>query len=160
MTESTLELGKVVPDFEAVATGGETVRLSDLRGKYVIIYFYPKDHTPGCTQEGRDFRDHYREFQSLGAEVFGVSRDSLKTHENFKSKQGFPFELISDKEEILCRLFGVLKQKKMFGRDVYGIERSTFLLDPAGKLAAEWRKVKVKGHVDEVLSKLRALQAG
>lgn len=160
MSEVTLQLGEPVPDFELEATGGHKVKLSDLRGRYVVLYFYPKDHTPGCTQEGRDFGDHYQEFKAHNAEIFGVSRDSLKTHENFKAKQGFPFELISDKEENLCRLFGVLKQKKMFGRDVFGIERSTFLIDPEGKLVAEWRKVKVKGHVAEVLARLRSLQDG
>ncbi len=156
--ETSVQLGQQVPDFELPATGNQTVKLSDLKGKYVVLYFYPKDHTPGCTQEGRDFRDHYQEFQSLGAEIYGVSRDSLKTHENFKAKQQLPFELISDREETLCKLFEVLKQKKMFGRDVLGIERSTFIIDPEGRLAAEWRKVKVKGHVDEVLDTLKELQ--
>ncbi|HHJ40224.1 MAG: peroxiredoxin [Methylothermaceae bacteria B42] len=159
MSEAVVEVGQSVPDFERPATGGKTVKLSDLRGKYVVLYFYPKDHTPGCTQEGRDFRDHYEEFKQLNAEVFGVSRDSLKTHENFKAKQQFPFELISDQDEQLCRMFGVIKKKKMFGKEVMGIERSTFIIDPEGKLAAEWRKVKVKGHVAEVLEKLKALQS-
>ncbi len=156
--ETSVQLGQQVPDFELPATRNQTVKLSDLKGKYVVLYFYPKDHTPGCTQEGRDFRDHYQEFQSLGSEIYGVSRDSLKTHENFKAKQQLPFELISDREETLCKLFEVLKQKKMFGRDVLGIERSTFIIDPEGRLAAEWRKVKVKGHVDEVLDTLKDLQ--
>ncbi len=158
MTEPTIQPGQTVPDFSAVATGNREIRLADLRGKYVVLYFYPKDHTPGCTREGGDFRDRYPEFRELGAEVFGVSRDSLKTHENFKARQGFPFDLISDPEGKLCRLFGVLKPKKMFGREYLGIERSTFLIDPEGKLAAEWRKVKVKGHADEVLARLRALR--
>ncbi len=158
MTETVVEIGRPVPDFELPATGGKTVKLSELRGKYVVLYFYPKDHTPGCTQEGKDFRDHYAVFKQLNAEIFGVSRDSLKTHENFKAKQQFPFELISDKDEALCRLFGVIKMKKMFGKEVLGIERSTFIIDPEGKLAAQWRKVKVKGHVAEVLEKLKALQ--
>ncbi|BCX82945.1 thioredoxin-dependent peroxiredoxin [Methylomarinovum caldicuralii] len=158
MSEANVQAGQPVPDFSAPATGGRTVRLSDLKGKWVVLYFYPKDHTPGCTLEGRAFRDHYEAFKQLGAEIFGVSRDSLKTHENFKARQGFPFELISDRDETLCRLFDVIKPKKMFGREYRGIERSTFLIDPEGRLAAEWRKVKVKGHVDEVLARLRALQ--
>lgn len=160
MSEPCVQTGQPVPDFEAEATSQYLVDLAGLKGKYGVLYFYPKDHTPGCTQEGRDFRDHYQAFKDLNAVVFGISRDSLKTHENFKAKQGFPFELISDRDETLCRLFGVLKQKKMFGREVLGIERSTFLIDPQGRLAAEWRKVKVKGHVEEVLDKLRALQGG
>ncbi len=160
MSEAKVVPGQPVPDFSAPATGGRTVRLSDLKGRWVVLYFYPKDHTPGCTLEGRAFRDHYEEFRQLGAEIFGVSRDSLKTHENFKARQEFPFELISDTDETLCRLFDVIKPKKMFGREYRGIERSTFLIDPEGKLVAEWRKVKVKGHVDEVLARLRALQAG
>ncbi len=160
MVESPVQPGSPVPDFTTSATGGKTVRLAELKGKWVVLYFYPKDHTPGCTLEGRAFRDHYRAFQELGAEIFGVSRDSLKTHENFKARQQFPFELISDPEGELCRLFGVLKPKKMFGREYLGIERSTFLIDPEGQLVAEWRKVKVKGHADEVLAKLRALQQG
>jgi len=159
VTEAVVETGRPVPDFELPATGGKTIKLSELRGKYVVLYFYPKDHTPGCTQEGKDFRDHYEAFKQLNAEVFGVSRDSLKTHENFKAKQQFPFELISDKDEELCRLFGVIKKKKMFGKEVLGIERSTFIIDPEGKLAAQWRKVKVKGHVAEVLEKLKTLQS-
>lgn len=158
MSEAKVQAGQPVPDFSAPATGGTTVRLSDLKGKWVVLYFYPKDHTPGCTLEGRAFRDHYEEFKPLGAEIFGVSRDSLKTHENFRARQGFPFELISDQDETLCRLFDVIRPKKMFGREYRGIERSTFLIDPEGRLAAEWRKVKVKGHVDEVLARLRALQ--
>ena len=160
MTKTTVRLNRPVPDFVAPATGGREVRLSDLKGKFVILYFYPKDHTPGCTQEGRDFRDLHQEFQKLGSEIFGISRDSLKTHENFKAKQQFPFDLISDQDESLCRLFDVLKPKKMFGREYLGIERSTFLIDPEGKLAAEWRKVKVKGHAEEVLGRLRALRRG
>ncbi len=158
MTDATVQPAPV-PDFEALATGGQTVRLADLRGKYVILYFYPKDHTPGCTLEGIAFRDHFQDFERLNAVIFGVSRDSLKSHENFKARHQFPFELIADRDETLCSLFGVLKQKKMFGREVRGIERSTFLIDPKGRLVAQWRKVKVKGHVDEVLKKLKALQA-
>ncbi|WP_022947320.1 peroxiredoxin [Methylohalobius crimeensis] len=155
-----IQPGQPVPEFESPATGDRTVKLSDLLGQYVVLYFYPKDHTPGCTTEGRAFRDLYPEFQRLNAEIFGVSRDSLKTHANFKARQEFPFDLISDKEETLCRLFGVLKQKKMFGREVFGIERSTFLIDPEGRLLAEWRKVKVKGHAEAVLETLKESQSG
>ncbi|CAL1241269.1 peroxiredoxin [Candidatus Methylocalor cossyra] len=154
---SVPSLGQEAPDFTAPATSGKTIRLSDLRGRYVVLYFYPKDSTPGCTQEGQDFRDAYPEFQRLGAEVLGVSRDSLKSHENFKCKQAFPFELLSDVDQTLCQLYGVIQPKNMYGKQVLGIQRSTFLIDPEGKLAAEWRKVTVPGHVQQVLEKLRAL---
>ncbi len=146
-----------VPDFSAAATGGQTVRLSELRGSKVVIYFYPKDNTPGCTTEGQDFRDHFAEFQAANTVIFGVSRDSLKSHERFKEKHGFPFELIADPDEELCRLFDVIKEKNMYGRKVMGIERSTFLIDAEGVLRREWRKVKVKGHVAEVLEACQAL---
>lgn len=145
------------PDFSAQATSGQTLRLADLAGKYVVLYFYPKDSTPGCTQEGQDFRDLYAEFQAVNAEIFGISRDSLKSHENFKCKQAFPFELISDADETLCGLFDVIRMKNMYGKQVRGIERSTFLIDPEGQLAAEWRKVTVKGHAAAVLAKIREL---
>lgn len=145
------------PDFSAQATSGQTLRLADLAGKYVVLYFYPKDSTPGCTQEGQDFRDLYAEFQAVNAEIFGISRDSLKSHENFKCKQAFPFELISDADETLCGLFDVIRMKNMYGKQVRGIERSTILIDPEGQLAAEWRKVTVKGHAAAVLAKIREL---
>lgn len=145
------------PDFSAQATSGQTLRLADLAGKYVVLYFYPKDSTPGCTLEGQDFRDLYAEFQAVNAEIFGISRDSLKSHENFKCKQAFPFELISDADETLCGLFDVIRMKNMYGKQVRGIERSTFLIDPEGQLAAEWRKVTVKGHAAAVLAKIREL---
>jgi len=151
-------LGQPIADFTLPATSGKTLQLSQLKGHHVVIYFYPKDSTPGCTQEGQDFRDLYPEFQALGAEILGVSRDSLKSHENFKCKQEFPFELLSDAEESLCRQFDVIKMKNMYGKQVQGIERSTFLIDPEGKLAAEWRKVSVKGHAAEVLEKVRSLK--
>lgn len=125
----------------------------------VNFYFYPKDSTPGCTTESQDFRDAYPQFKALNAEIFGISRDSLKSHENFKCKQEFPFELISDKEEILCKKFDVIKMKTMYGKQVRGIERSTFLIDPQGILRQEWRKVNVKGHVDEVMNTLKQLQS-
>ena len=148
---STVTLGKKVPDFSASATGGKQIRLKDLKGKKVVLYFYPRDNTPGCTNEGQDFRDNYQAFQKTSTEVFGVSQDSLKSHENFRSKQNFQFDLISDEDGSLCRLFDVLKMKSMYGKQFEGIERSTFLIDASGKLQAEWRKVKVPGHVEEVL---------
>ena len=154
---SKVEPGKKVPDFEAQATSGRTVRLSDLKGRNVVIYFYPKDSTPGCTREGQDFRDHYAGFQALETEIFGVSRDSLTSHERFREKQGFPFDLISDPGEELCRLFDVIHEKNMYGRKVLGIVRSTFLIDREGVLRREWRKVRVPGHVEEVLATVREL---
>ncbi|HUL13226.1 MAG TPA: peroxiredoxin [Methylococcaceae bacterium] len=155
---SAIALGQPVPDFTAPSTGGKTVQLAMLKGKYVILYFYPKDNTPGCTQEGQDFRDLAPEFERLKAEILGVSRDSVKSHEGFKCKHEFPFELISDADESLCRLFDVIKMKNMYGKQVQGIERSTFLLDREGRLAREWRKVSVKGHSQEVLEALRELE--
>ncbi|SHK44939.1 peroxiredoxin Q/BCP [Marinobacter antarcticus] len=154
---SSVELNKPVPDFEAAATGDQTVRLADLRGKNVVIYFYPKDNTPGCTTEGQDFRDQMKAFAELDTEIFGVSRDGLKAHENFRTKFEFPFHLISDKDEALCQLFDVIKLKKLYGKEHMGIERSTFLIDQDGVLRKEWRGVKVPGHVDEVLAAVEAL---
>lgn len=155
---ATIKAGSPVPDFNSTATGEKNITLSELRGKFVVLYFYPKDHTPGCTQEGRDFRDNIAEFEALNAIIFGISRDSLKTHENFKEKQCFPFDLLSDPDEVLCNLFDVIKMKNMYGRKVMGIERSTFLIDANGNLSCEWRKIKVKGHVNAVLEKLREIQ--
>ncbi len=155
---SKVELNKKVPDFELPATGDKTIKLSDLAGKKVVLYFYPKDSTPGCTKEGQDFRDHFDAFSAAGAVILGVSRDGIKAHENFKAKQAFPFDLLSDKEETLCRLFDVIKEKNMYGKKVMGIERSTFLIDEKGVLRQEWRKVKVPGHVEEVLAAVKALQ--
>ncbi len=154
---STVSLNKVVPDFTLPATGDQTVRLKDLRGQNVVLYFYPKDSTPGCTTEGQNFRDQYKAFAKANTVVFGISRDSLRSHENFKSKQNFPFDLLSDSEEEVCTLFDVIKPKNMYGREVIGVERSTFLIDAAGKLRREWRKVKVPGHVDEVLAAAQEL---
>lgn len=145
-------IGKKVPDFKLPATGDQDIRLKDYLGKNVVIYFYPKDNTPGCTQEGQDFRDHYSKFKRAKTVVFGVSRDSVKVHTNFKAKHEFPFELISDADEKLCTLFDVIKLKKLYGREYLGIERSTFLIDSKGILREEWRKVKVKGHAEEVLA--------
>jgi peroxiredoxin Q/BCP len=148
--------GKKVPDFTAPATGGE-FKLSAHKGRTVVLYFYPKDNTPGCTTEGAQFRDLHRKFEKAGAIVVGVSRDSLKSHENFKAKMGFPFQLVSDPEEALCKQFGVIKMKNMYGRQVRGIERSTFVIDGKGNLAREWRGVKVPGHAQQVLDFVTSL---
>lgn len=147
-----MNIGDLIPNFALNATSGLNAQLSDYHGQYVVLYFYPKDSTPGCTSEGQDFRDAYPQFQKLNTQIFGISRDRLKSHENFKAKQSFPFELISDPEEQLCQLFDVIKMKSMYGKQVRGIERSTFIIDPQGKLLHEWRKVSVKGHVDAVLA--------
>jgi len=149
-------LGKKVTDFAAAATGGP-FKLSAQKGHPVVLYFYPKDNTPGCTTEGADFRDLHKQFTKLGAVIAGVSRDSLKSHEGFKAKMGFPFELISDDDEKLCAQFDVIKMKNMYGKQVRGIERSTFLIGPDGKLVREWRKVKVEGHAKEVLDAVKTL---
>ncbi len=154
---SNLKLGKAIPQFESEATSQLIVSNSSLKGKNYVLYFYPKDSTPGCTQEGGDFRDLYSDFQALNTDIFGVSRDSLKSHENFKAKQAFPFELISDSDEALCKIFDTIKLKNLYGKEVLGIERSTFLIDADGILKNAWRKVKVPGHVDEVLTAVRAL---
>ena len=153
-----LIIGKAVPDFEAVATGDKTIKLSALAGKNVFIYFYPKDSTPGCTREGQDFRDNHNKFKRQKCLIFGVSRDSIKSHENFKAKQAFTFDLLSDKEETLCELFDVIKMKNMYGKKVRGIVRSTFLIDANGILRHEWRGLKVPGHVDEVLEAVKSLK--
>lgn len=150
-------LNKKVPAFSAQATGDQTISLKDLKGKKAVIYFYPKDNTPGCTTEGQDFRDHHKAFKKANCEIFGVSRDSLKTHENFRAKHEFPFQLISDPDETLCKLFDVIKLKKLYGKEHMGIERSTFLIDEDGKLVREWRKVKVPGHVEEVLEAVKEI---
>jgi peroxiredoxin Q/BCP len=149
-TAARPEPGARLTDFSVESTGGP-VKLADLAGRKVVLYFYPKDSTPGCTTEGADFAASYSAFRRAGAEVFGVSRDSLKSHGNFKTKMSFPFELISDPDETLCRQFGVMKMKNMYGKQVRGIERSTFVIDESGRLVREWRGVKVPGHVAEVL---------
>ncbi|PCI51975.1 MAG: hypothetical protein COB51_01165 [Moraxellaceae bacterium] len=154
---STAELNQPVPDFYVPATNNKDVLLSALNGYGVVLYFYPKDDTPGCTTEGQDFSAHYEEFKSLKTVVFGVSRDTLESHEQFKLKQQFPFELIADYDETLCKLFDVIKIKNMYGRETLGLERSTFLLDSEGVLRNQWQKVKVQGHVLEVLAAARAL---
>ena len=153
----SVEIDKAVPDFENPATGDQTISLSDLKGKKVVLYFYPKDSTPGCTREGQDFRDMHDQFVALNTVILGVSRDSVKSHENFKAKQEFPFDLLSDKEETLCGIFDVIKEKNMYGRKVMGIVRSTFLIDEKGILRKEWIKVKVPDHVVEVLEAVRKL---
>lgn len=150
-----MEIGQTVPDFAFKATNNLSAHLSDYNGQNVILYFYPKDATPGCTTEGQNFRDAYPQFQALNAVIFGISRESLKSHENFKAKQNFPFELISDADEHLCQLFDVIKMKSMYGKQYLGIERSTFIIDPEGKLKKEWRKVSVPGHVENVLEALK-----
>ncbi len=152
-----VSIDQPVADFEAPATGGQTISLASLKGKQVVIYFYPKDSTPGCTTQGQGFRDQLEAFKAANNEVFGVSRDSLKSHENFKAKQGFTFDLISDKEEALCQLFDVIKLKKLYGKEYLGVDRSTFLIDKNGVLRQEWRGVKVPGHVDAVLAAAQAL---
>ncbi|MEQ1528425.1 MAG: peroxiredoxin [Methylococcales bacterium] len=157
---SSLNLGAIVPDFSAASTGDKTITLSDYRGRYVVLYFYPKDNTPGCTTEGQAFRDHIDQFSALNAVILGVSRDTVRMHDGFKCKQGFPFDLLSDQDEQLCTLFDVIKMKSMYGKQVRGIERSTFIIDPQGVLIHEWRKVSVKTHIAEVLSKLTELSAG
>jgi peroxiredoxin Q/BCP len=153
-------IGKTVPSIELPATGGQNIKLADLRGKPVVLYFYPKASTPGCTQEGLDFKAAIAKFRRQSAVILGASRDSLKAQENFKQKQGFPFDLLSDPEERLCKAFDVVKLKSMYGRQVLGIERSTFLIDEQGILRREWRKVKVKGHAEEVLEALKAMRSG
>jgi len=150
-------MNRTLNNFSAPATGDKTIHLSDYHGKNLILYFYPRDNTPGCTQEGKDFRDAIEEFNTLNSIILGVSRDSVRVHENFKCKQAFPFDLLSDKDETLCTLFDVIKMKNMYGKQVRGIERSTFLIDAHGVLQYEWRKVKVKTHIQEVLTKLREL---
>jgi thioredoxin-dependent peroxiredoxin len=150
-------LSKGVKDFSLPSTGGGAFRLSEHRGKKLVLYFYPKDNTPGCTLQGSDFRDRYKEFRKAGAEVVGVSRDSLKSHESFKAKMKFPFELLSDADEQACALFGVMKMKNMYGKKVRGIERSTFVINGEGAIAREWRGVKVPEHAQEVLDFVKTL---
>jgi len=150
-------LNKPVPAFSAAATGGESVSPAALKGKKVVLYFYPKDSTPGCTTEAQQFRDLHARFVEAGAAIYGVSRDSLKSHDNFRAKQGLPFALISDPDETLCTLFGVIKLKNMYGKQVRGIERSTFLIDAKGVLRQEWRGVKADGHAAAVLEAVGAL---
>ena len=154
---SAPELNKKIPDCEVLATSDKTFKLSDLKGKKFVLYFYPRDSTPGCTTEGKDFSRLYSDFQKVNCEILGASRDSLQKHENFKAKQGFPFELISDPDETLCKLFDVIHEKKLYGKVHMGIVRSTFVIDEKGVLRQEYRKVKVKGHAEEVLEFVKSL---
>lgn len=155
----TTETNNQAPQFSAPATGGQTLSLADFAGQTLVLYFYPRDDTPGCTQEGEAFRDRYADFRGAGAEVVGVSRDSLKKHENFKAKYDFPFDLIADTDETLCNAYGVLKEKNMYGKKHIGIERSTFLIDGDGVVRRLWRGVKVPGHAEEVLDSIRDLDS-
>ncbi|QAU35046.1 peroxiredoxin [Janthinobacterium sp. 17J80-10] len=157
MAESPSALTLSVPEFSAPMTGQQTFTLSSYRGKTLVLFFYPKDNTPGCTAESLRFRDLYPQFQAANTEIFGISRDSIRSHDNFKGKLEMPFELISDPDEAVCALFNVMKQKMMYGKQVRGIERSTFIIDAAGKLVKEWRGVKVPGHVDAVLEYVKTL---
>lgn len=156
----SVSIGQPVPDFTAAATGDTRVSLSELRGRQVVVFFYPKASTPGCTTEGGDFRDRKEAFDAANTVILGVSRDGIRAQENFKAKQGFNFELVSDKDEAVCQLFDVIKLKKLYGKEHLGIERSTFLIDAEGKLAREWRGVKVPGHAEEVLEAAQALHNG
>jgi peroxiredoxin Q/BCP len=150
-------MNRVVADFNCAATGDKTVRLKALRGSKVVLYFYPKDNTPGCTNESEEFRDLHARFKRAGAIVLGVSRDSLQSHENFRKKVELPFDLLSDPDEKVCRQFDVIREKSLYGRKFMGVERSTFLIDEQGKLRQEWRKVRVKGHAAEVLAAVNSL---
>lgn len=151
-------VNKPLPEFEAIATGGVKVSNQSHLGHVVVLYFYPKDNTPGCTTEAMQFRDRYKDFVKAGATVFGVSRDNMKSHDDFKAKLELPFELIADSEEKMCHMFGVVKNKIMYGKKVKGIERSTFMIDAGGMLRGEWRGLKVAGHVEEVLKEVKALK--
>jgi len=155
MNQATI--GKPLPDVEVSITDSQRFRFSDLQGQFVVLYFYPKDNTPGCTIEAQDFRDRYEDFRKLKVEILGVSRDSIKSHDGFKEKYCLPFELISDEDEKLCKLFGVIKEKNLYGKKVLGIERSTFIIDKKGVLRHEYRGVKVDGHVNDVLADVKRL---
>ena len=154
---SKVKIGNKVPAFTSILDDGSNLKSTDLNGKYVVIYFYPKDSTPGCTKEGEDFRDLHKLFEECDSLIFGVSRDSVASHEKFKKKYNFPFNLISDEDESLCNIFDVIKEKNMYGRKYMGIERSTFLIDKKGVMVHEWRKVKVKNHAQEVLDTLQTI---
>jgi peroxiredoxin Q/BCP len=151
-----VSVGKRVANFTLPATGDKQLSLDDFRGQYLVIYFYPKDNTPGCTRESQDFRDAHADFKAASAAILGVSRDSARSHEKFRTSQELPFDLLSDSDETLCRQFDVIREKNMYGRKYMGVERSTFLIDPEGTLVEEWRKVRVPGHVASVLEAVRA----
>ena len=153
----TLAIGDPLPAISLPATGGQTIDLGALKGQVLVLYFYPKDNTPGCTTEGQNFRDLTPDFQAAGARILGVSRDSVRKHENFKAKHEFPFDLLADEDESLCQALDVIKEKKLYGRTYLGVDRSTFVFDAAGRLCREWRGVKVKGHAVEVLEFVRSL---
>ena len=152
-----IEIGKKVKNFKAESTKNEEFILNDYFGSFIVLFFYPKDNTPGCTQEGIDFSDNYNKFKKLGSNIFGISRDSIKSHQNFINKYKYKFDLISDHDEKICNLFDVIKEKNMYGKKYMGIERSTFIINPKGVLIKEWRKVKVNGHADEVLEYIKEL---
>lgn len=154
---SNTRIGAPAPDFETASTAGDPQRLGDFAGSRLVLYFYPRDSTPGCTLEGQNFRDLHDEFSAANAAILGVSRESIRSHDNFRAKHGFPFHLLSDPDETLCNAYGVIKEKSMYGRKYMGVERSTFLIDGQGVLRREWRKVKVKGHAEEVLEAVRSL---
>ena len=154
---SQVAIGKKVPDFKLSATGGKEIGLSDFKGSKLVLYFYPRDNTPGCTQESKDFKSKVRSFAKHNAKIIGVSRDNIGSHEKFKEKYKFPFDLLSDNDEKICTLFNVIKQKNMYGKKVRGIERSTFLIDEKGVLRQEWRKVRVESHVSEVLEAIQKI---
>ena len=153
----TIKIGDLIPDLTVATTQNDALALRTLKGKNLVMYFYPKDNTPGCTTEGQNFRDAYKIFQDANTEILGVSRESIRTHQNFINKQAFPFDLISDPDEILCKAMDVMKEKNMYGKTHIGIERSTFIFDTKGKLVDETRKVKVKGHVDAILKIVQTL---
>ena len=153
----SVKLGNSIPNLTVITTKNENLKLRSLKGKHLILFFYPKDNTPGCTTEGQNFRDAYKQFQKLNAEILGVSRESIRSHQNFINKHEFPFDLISDPEEELCNAFDVIKEKKMYGKTYMGIERSTFIFDDKGKLRHEIRKVKVKNHVEEIMELVKSL---
>ncbi len=151
------KIGNKAPSFKLEATGEKTLSLKDFANQNLVIYFYPKDSTPGCTTEGQDFKHFFKKFQKENCAILGVSRDSIRSHENFKKKQQFPFDLLSDPDEVMCKAYDVIKLKKLYGKEYMGIERSTFLIDATGRLRQEWRKVKVKGHVEEVFNEVKLL---
>ncbi len=157
MVESPSVLNEIVADFSAAMTGEQTFRLADYSGKTIVLFFYPKDNTPGCTTESINFRDLYTEFEQANAVIFGISRDSLRSHEGFKAKLAMQFDLISDPDEVMCSMFNVMKTKNMYGKQARGVERSTFVIDGSGRLVKEWRGLKVPGHVDDVLAFVKAM---
>ena len=153
----SIATGESAPDIRLPATGDQNISFTDFKGRKLVVYFYPKDNTPGCTQEGQDFRDLYPEFEAADVAILGISRDSVRTHQNFKTKHGFPFDLLADTEEVACQAFGVIVQKKLYGREYLGVDRSTWLFDSDGILRQSWRKVRVKGHAQAVLDAAREL---